>query len=578
VAAPLLPLFGVTRDRLDQKIQALTESYCRFPHRPWEPSGYVRTTEDALRYEVWDAVQRLTGVAELLRPRDDDEITVGVFIADFEGQLPSLLKIEKEILCAVPHRAWASLVEPHADGRPHRNLIKRINRNQLDKLKVKIREINCRAGFRLCKLSRPSDITNWSRPGKLPGLVGYCGKNAPYKDNIVSFMAWLDQAGCRWIRTSSRLKAGLTPSCYIPPFQHPENIIESAEGKTASPSRQPLCEARQASEDDTAKLEHQGRDLNDKLSDEKRATAFAIVQKALESARSVMNERKRRSLWARLRGVLTSIRRYSSDPTVKAIALHISSICKADDATEMARFGLKSNASLIFDPAEISRLEKATKEAIQRWSGEQEGLERIERVLLQALANHDHTLKFAAVSAAVGRYVRARNLKPGMTLYDQLKKQLGHHFKSTGNGRWFKRDLLSVSDEAIVERLRGTDLRTFRTRAKHGLEPDQTGLVTGSTETKSRKRTKDERALEIQSASELSSIREKMALHGRFGKFNPREAREQARQPIQGIDMVKILKKSIQRGIGINEIMQWAEQKIGKEGADLVLAHVLKAA
>lgn len=569
--------FGLISNEIEVEGLKIDRNHSKLRKTKWRQCVRAR----ALEYAKWKICKDLEKIEKKLSPGPGQSVYL-ITINPRSTDAKTGKSICEGFVEASAPDYWFRPIEPTCEGLPHFNLMILAEDNAAEAIEAEALKIREKYGFDSILHIYQIKHRAWFRPshGLWPWALGYSTKFAYNVDTILEFRAWLRKIGERFWFRQSESKSAESPLGSVPSSHDPTH-------STLTPTQSST--AQNLEEEDIA--EHEGRILNDALSAGKRVAAAAIVEKALESARSVITERKRRSLWARLQGcnkkckdgtinreggILTSIRRYSSDPTVKALALHISGICKAADAKEMARFGLKSSASLIFDPGEISRLEKATKEAIERWSGDHESLERIERVLLKALADHDHALKFAAVSAAVARYVKARNLKPGMHLHDQLKKQLGHHFKSTGNGRWFKRDLLSMSDEAIVERIRGTDIRSFRTRAKHGEKPDPLRLVKGSTETKSRKRTTDERALEIRCADELESLREQMALRGRFGKFNLSKAREQASKPVERIDLVKVLKKSIKKGIGIGPILQWSDEKIGQDGTQVILNHVMK--
>lgn len=366
----------------------------------WEECGYVRTAEDALRYEIWSAVQRLKDVAELLRPSDYDEITVGIFIADFEGRVPSLVNIEKAILNDVPHRAWSVLIEPHADGRPHENLLMRINRNQLSKLEKIVHEINQEEGFRACKLSRPSNLTNWSRPGKLPGLVGYSGKNALHKDKIVSFMAWLDGQEGRWIRTSSRRKSSHHYG-FIPEFQQPKIPAEStplspplppvsAPPLPPSPSRpEPTAPAPPPlrMEPDEEILKIRIRTLKHMSKSEPDPETKSLLRKNLKQLEQQKREqypaRPKEILFGRIFGAAKNAERLSEDTSALHDASALSRASACGNIGFIAAYGLDAERAKPVSLSQDKRKKQITKTTgmISDWDGKTSGMIEINREL-----------------------------------------------------------------------------------------------------------------------------------------------------------------------------------------------------
>lgn len=220
----LRSFFNVDPDALSKRAEAMQSAYRKFPRFSWEPEHHERSLRDALKHARWFACKRLSELAEHLRPQADD-LVIAVFIAPLDKDVGGYRLYEKLILKAISVRAWASLIEPHSDGLTHSNLLLRMNLNQLACLEKIIFEINLQQGFQVCKLSRPSDLTNWSRPGKLPGLVGYCGKNALNLDRILFFKIWL--AGRRWIRISAKSKRSPSPYGFIPANQHPDSPLKS---------------------------------------------------------------------------------------------------------------------------------------------------------------------------------------------------------------------------------------------------------------------------------------------------------------------------------------------------------------
>ncbi len=218
--------FCADQNALALKATTITVAYRKFPKFSWEPENFQRTLKEALRWSRWCAIQKLSELSDHLRPTQHDELTIACFIAPLSKAEGGYRLYEKLILKAISVRFWSSLIEPHHDGLTHSNFLLRINRNQLSRLEKIIEELNDEAGFKVCKLSRPSDSANWSRPGKLPGLVGYCGKNAINLDRILSFKVWLGSR--RWIRSSAKTKRPLPPYGFIPSVQHSKNPTESS--------------------------------------------------------------------------------------------------------------------------------------------------------------------------------------------------------------------------------------------------------------------------------------------------------------------------------------------------------------
>jgi hypothetical protein len=246
--------------------------------------------------------------------------------------------------------------------------------------------------------------------------------------------------------------------------------------------------------------------------------ANALRQKALDDQAEVIRlipSKAKKQAWAKLYRLCDSLDKLRRSNSTVAAAMDLAAM-----SSEQRKhvYNLDKKSVMIFDNESIRCVVREIEKHIIAWDGKSTRKKKDIDRLLSELSKHDHCLKYVKIAGAINSYIESQHFDDSDPIFKDLRRTLRFHRKLTSQAHWFGIDLSKCSNEKIMQRLRGTDLRLDKTRADHGEQSFVPGRIvwdTDDSEVSSRKRTKSERDLEIACAAERATRRRESA-SGRF--------------------------------------------------------------
>lgn len=291
--------FNVRQQFIEETNRRLIDQWSKLP-KNHKKQGDI---EKALKLAKWKVCKQLEKINERLTPGPGQ--SVFMVTVNFVQIDPETAKeICKKIIRALQWEYWVRFIEPTQDGLPHFHMLilaKSDQRYEISRIVQKIRE---KIGFYSGIHFNEVEYSKWKRPRPdwWPPLLGYCAKFAYNLNTIIEFKGWLRQVGQDWFSQAEAQESDEwdwdsdeSPSGSVPSQHHknahlsPTPVSASAVPPSTSAAsvdmasildgaREPLLDVnsfdyltttahrRRAQRLDDESVEHDGRNLNDILS------------------------------------------------------------------------------------------------------------------------------------------------------------------------------------------------------------------------------------------------------------------------------------------------------------------------